>query len=360
MSLKVLEVCLSPNLGGLELSVVNCFNYFKDKESSFLVISPKSKLDSYVKTDDKYLLKRNKFFPFFPALKLAKYIDKNDIDTIHFHWTKDMPMVILAKLFSERKPKIIQSRHMLMTRFKDDFYHKWLYKHIDIIHAVTNQVKEQLIKYIPEDIRPKVEMVYLGIEKPIIDPVKVNTLKETYKLKNTFIVGIIGRIQKNKGQYLLLEAISKLKHLNIKGLIVGHTMDEDYENKLKKKAKFLNIEDKIIFTGFTKNVNEHMKLCDVTVLATQKETFGLVVIESMVNKVPVIATNNGGPLEIINNGIDGLLFDGTSDNLASQIQIFFDNEEYRNDVALAGYNKVIDKFNAKKQNDALYKAILHS
>ena len=62
---------------------------------------------------------------------------------------------------SKRKPKIIQTRNMTMTRFKDDVYHKWLYKNIDTMHAVTQQVKEQLEKFIPLDIRPRVAVVYM-------------------------------------------------------------------------------------------------------------------------------------------------------------------------------------------------------
>jgi len=78
-------------------------------------------------------------------------------------------------------------------------------------------------------------------------------------------------------------------------------MDEAHMIELKKKIKDLDVEDNVIFTGFTKDVNEHIKLCNTTVFATHKETFGLVVIESMMNKVPVIATANGGPLEIIDD-----------------------------------------------------------
>ena len=66
--------------------------------------------------------------PIIPALKLAKFIDNNDIDIIHFHWTRDIATVILAKLISKKNPNVLQSRHMTMTRFKDDFYHNFLYK----------------------------------------------------------------------------------------------------------------------------------------------------------------------------------------------------------------------------------------
>ncbi len=358
--LNILEFCLSPALGGLELCVLDAFNHFKTQTKCKLIVAPNKKLDKFIDDNDKFTIKRNKLFPIIPAFKLAKFIDNHKIDIIHFHWTRDIATVILAKVLSKRKPKVIQSRHMTMTRFKDDFYHKWLYKNIDTIHSVTNQVEEQLKKFISPDIRPKIEMVYLGVDKPIVNDKEVLKLNEQYNFKDEFVIGIIGRIEEAKGQYLVIEAIAKLKELsftNITALIVGDTMDKSYLNELKSKVKTLGIEDKVIFTGFTKDVNEHIQLCDVTVLATPKETFGLVIIESMVNKVPVIATANGGPLEIIEDNIDGLLFNRTVDDLVKKINLIYENSEFKNQLSSNGYTKIINKFNKDKQMSKLYRVI---
>ena len=253
-------------------------------------------------------------------MKLAKFIDKHNIDIIHFHWTRDIATVVLAKLLSKKNPKIIQTRNMSMTRFKSDFYHRWLYKNISAMHAVTHQVQAQLEKFIPNDIRPDISMVYMGTKQIIANHSEINSLKEKYNLKDEFIVGIVGRIEEGKGQFLVIEAIKILEHLNIKALIVGNTMDDKYLNELKQKTISLGIQDKIIFTGFTKQVDTHMQLFDTNILATPKETFGLVVVEAMINKICMIATNKGGPLEIIDNCVDGLLFDRTSDDLSIKIK----------------------------------------
>ena len=359
-NLNILEFCLSPDLGGLELFMVNCYKEFKQKSNCKIIVEQDTKLDKYLVDEDKYFIKRNKLFPIIPALKLAKYIDQNQIDIIHFHWTKDIATLVLAKVLCKSNPKIIQTRNMTMTRFKDDFYHKWLYKNISTMHAVTYQVKEQLEKFIPQDIRPNIEMVYMGTEEKNINTDRILSLREKYSLSelNTFVVGIVGRIEEGKGQYLVIEAISLLKDLNIKAMIVGHTMDEIYLNSLKQKVKDLNIEDKVIFTGFTKEVDEHMQLFDANVLATPRETFGLVVIEAMMNKVCMIATNNGGPLEIIEDGKDGLLFDRTSQDLAKQIKNLYLNENFKNDIANRGYQKAKEKFDNKIQITKLYNKLL--
>ena len=358
MTKNILEFCLSPDLGGLELFMLNCYKEFKNRTNCKIMVQEGKKLDNYLENENVAYLKRNKMFPIIPAYKLAKYIDKNNIDVIHFHWTKDINVVVLAKVLSKKKPKIIQTRNMTMTRFKDDFYHKWLYKNINTMHAVTYQVKEQIEKFIPSDICPKVEMIYMGTEAKKINSDRIISLMEQYRLTpEQFVVGIVGRIEEGKGQYLVIEAIEKLRELNIKALIVGHTMDENYLNSLKQKIEDLNIQDKVIFTGFTKEVDEHMQLFDVNILATPKETFGLVVIEAMINKVCMIATNNGGPLEIIDDGIDGLLFNRTSTDLAKKIKTLYDDLEYKKSLSLSGYNKVQKSFINHIQIEKLYNII---
>jgi glycosyltransferase involved in cell wall biosynthesis len=355
--INILEFCLSPNLGGLELFAINCFKYFKKETNCKIIVSKNDKMDKYLSKYKKDYIKRNKLFPLFSAIKLAKFIDNYNIQIIHFHWTKDMLVVVLAKILSKNKPKIIQTRNMTITRYKNDFYHKWLYKNISAIHAVTYQVKEQLEKFIPNNVRPKIEVVYMGTKSNNINKNMILKLKKKYGLTNEFVIGIVGRIEEGKGQYLVIEAINKLKHLNIKALIVGHTMNEDYLQKLKTKIKKMHIEDKIIFTGFTKDVNEHIKLCDTTILATSKETFGLVIIESMINKVPVIATNNGGPLEIIDNMQDGLLFNRTVDDLIIKIKLLYENKQLKNILAENGYQKILKKFDENTQLKILFEYI---
>ena len=357
MSKNILEICLSPDLGGLELFMLNCYEQFQTKTKCFVIVQEDKKLDNYLENEERSFLKRNKFFPIIPALKLAKFIDKNEIDFIHFHWTKDIATVVLAKVLSKRKPKIMQTRNMTMTRFKDDFYHRWLYKNVDIIHAVTYQVKEQIEKFIPSDICPHVEVVYMGTKEIEVDIAKVDFLKEKYGLENSFVVGIVGRIEEGKGQYLVIEALAKLKDLDMKALVVGHTMDEEYLGSLKEKVKDLGLENRVVFTGFTKDVAEHMKLCDSVVLATVKETFGLVVIEAMVNKSCMIATSSGGPLEIIDDGVDGMLFDRSSEELAKKLELIYEDNNLRDTIAIAGYKKVKEMFDAEVQTNKLYKII---
>jgi len=119
-------------------------------------------------------------------------------------------------------------------------------------------------------------------------------------------------------------------------------------------CKEMDLEDKVIFTGFTKETDAYMQLSDVTVLATRNETFGLVIIESMANGTPVIATDRGGPLEIIENGVDGLLYDGSSEDLSEKIRLLYENRSLKEKLASSSLKKVHSKFDREKQLKALY------
>lgn len=349
MANKICELCLSPDLGGLELYMMRASRYL-DKEC-ISVINEKGKLKSYYEnTPYRYhtLKKRNVLLSWLNARKLAHIIDNEEIDVLHLHWTKDLPLAIMAKLISKRRPKVVQSRHMTMTRFKADFYHRFLYKNLDMMLAVTQQVKAQIEKFIPEEIRPKVEVLYIGAEQPvIISEEEKKARRDALGLAQSFTVGIVGRIEAQKGQHLVLEAVKKLisKGTDAKALIVGHAMDEGYLLQLKEEYRDIGI-----FTGFTNEAQALMQLCDVAVLATDKETFGLVLIEAMMCGVCVVGSDSGGPLEIIDDGVNGLLFKTfDSDDLSVKLEMLAYDAHMRMEFAKAGQHKAIDMFESQKQ-----------
>ncbi len=349
MSKKICELCLSPDLGGLELYMMRASRYLG--EECISVINETGKLKRYYEgTSYRYaaLKRRNVLLSWLGARTLARIIDDEAIDLLHLHWTKDLPLAIMAKLLSTRRPKVVQSRHMTMTRFKDDFYHRFLYKNLDSILAVTHQVKTQIEKFIPSDIRPRTEVLYIGAEQPtLVSAQERAARRQQLGLNDAFTVGIVGRIEEPKGQHILLEALKRL-HRNgtrAKALIVGHAMDETYLQKLQN-----DYADVGVFTGFTREAQTLMQLCDVMVLATENETFGLVLIEAMMCGVCVVASNSGGPLEIIDDGVNGVLFQTfNSDDLADKLGRLYREPLWRQLLAEAGKAKALRCFESEEQ-----------
>jgi len=356
MSQHILQLCLSPDLGGLELYVLRLSSFLEPEVNLTCIVSETGRLKDVFDKERLQCIpiqKPSKLLPFRTAKKIAKIIDANDIDVIHIHWTKDIPIAVLAKLFSQKKPKLVQSRHMTMTRFKRDVYHKFLYKNMDMMIAVTRQVQDQIEAYIPHDVRPEVETHYIGAKTPpTIEESQKKALREQYNLGTSFTIGVFSRIEEGKGQYLLIDAIKQLKEqgMEVKALLVGDAMEASYVDELKASLKRDGLESDIVFTGFVNQVQELMQICDVIVLPSREETFGLVLIEAMKCGVAVIGSNRGGPLEIIEDHQSGLLFESLdSHDLADKIGSLFKNEHDRKRLAQQGRQRACDCFDEHTQ-----------
>ena len=354
---NLLELCLSPDLGGLELYMVRSAKALAVDMNVISVINIDGKLEQYYKdTSYKYkaIQKKSGLFIYTMAKRLARIIDENKIEIIHAHWTKDLLVAVLAKQLSTCKPQIVQTRNMTMTRFKDDMYHRWLYKNISLMLPVTYQVKEQLERFIPEAIRPKIEVLYMGSDKvELLNDGEVTQLKNTLGFEqNSFNIGMVGRINEAKGQHLLIKAVELLvkKGLSINAYFVGHPMKESYLTELKEDVKNRGIAQNIHFLGFMKNPHHFYQVCDAIVLASKRETFGLVLIEAMQVATAVIGSNSGGVVEIIDDEKTGLLFENQSyESLAKRIELLMNDAQLKEKIARAGQEKCQEMFSNERQ-----------
>jgi glycosyltransferase involved in cell wall biosynthesis len=334
--------------------------YIQQQTPTYVCIAKDSKLDGMLAnvTNNPLLQLQSSSWKniFSNAKSLANFIDHHAIDVLHLHWTKDLPLCVFAKQLSQRKPKLVQSRHMNMTRFKSDFYHRYLYKNIDLMIAVTERVKQQITRYVPEKICPEVSVSYIGTpayQHP--DGKTLDTLRQQYALEDSFVIVLAGRIEPAKGQALLIDALQELNNPNIKILFIGEAMESAYLEQLQETISDKGLTNQVAFTGFVNNVQNLMAISDCVVLATDKETFGMVLVESMHTGTAVIASDSGGPLEIIEHNKDGLLFkSGDAKDLAKQLKQYIDHTHLRYKYAIAGQAKALNRFaNDKQFNEVL-------
>jgi glycosyltransferase involved in cell wall biosynthesis len=351
---KVLELCLSPDLGGLELYMHRCSMALAEHHSVVPVIAKGSRLEQRFaeQGNEAKVLKTGGRFSLRTAWRLARLIDEQQVDLVHFHWTRDMPVAVLAKQLSRRKPRLVQSRHMTMTRFKGDPFHRFLYRHIDHMLCVTQAVADQIHAFIPADICPATTVLYPGADEvePLTEADR-QALRGQLGSDNAFLIGLVGRINQAKGQHLLIEAMAQLapRHAELHALIVGHAMREEYLDELKQKVAALGLQDRIRFLGFTDQPHAFMQACDLMLTTSRNETFGLVTVEAMRCGTAVIGANRGGPLEIIEDGRNGLLFEsGDAGDLAEKIERLYSDRALRNRLAEAGREKAEHQFDNAK------------
>ena len=125
------------------------------------------------------------------------------------------------------------------------------------------------------------------------------------------LVGIVGRLQRWKGMHVLVEAMPRVlaRHPDARAVVVGGEwkLEPDYPAFLKSRIDDLGLADRVILAGHQGDVPAWMAACDVVVHASDREPFGMVVVEAMALGKPVVAGAEGGPREVITDGVDGLL-----------------------------------------------------
>jgi glycosyltransferase involved in cell wall biosynthesis len=125
-------------------------------------------------------------------------------------------------------------------------------------------------------------------------------------------VGIVGRLQPWKGQEIFLRAAARLAEAraDLRFMVVGGAIlgwEGSYADDLRCLAADLGIADRVHFAGHQSDVHPWYDALDVVVHASFGEPFGLVLVEAMALGKPLVATNLGGPLEIVEDGTSGLL-----------------------------------------------------
>jgi glycosyltransferase involved in cell wall biosynthesis len=144
------------------------------------------------------------------------------------------------------------------------------------------------------------------------------------------LVGMVGRLQRWKGMHVFIAAMSRAhaERPDVRAVIVGapHETEPGYADELRAQAHALGLDGVVTFAGFQSNVPEWMQAMDVFVHASDREPFGIVVIEAMALGKPVIAGDAGGPAEVVTDGEDGLLVPyGDDRSLARAILRYLDD-----------------------------------
>jgi glycosyltransferase involved in cell wall biosynthesis len=133
-------------------------------------------------------------------------------------------------------------------------------------------------------------------------------LRASLGLDREPLVGAFGRFSPWKGQHVLIEALALLP--GVHALLVGAALfgEEAYADGLRRRAESMNLADRIHFLGFRDDIPQLMSVAKVVVhTSVAPEPFGRVLVEGMLAKRPVVASQAGGVAEIIEDGTSGVL-----------------------------------------------------
>lgn len=360
--MKILELCLSPDLGGLELYMYRCCRELGKNAEVIPLVNAEGRLYQRLQEEGlqpRTLVRKNRALPLLAARRLARLIDAEQVDIVHIHWTKDIPLAAFAKSFSRRKPMLVSTRQMQITRPKRDFYHEFLYRQIDLNITITKALADDMRGFLNPAYADRVVPLYYGVAPPqeFLGVEARRALRAELGFGDeTFLVGLIGRIKHYKGQHLLVEAIGKAlqQDEDVAALIVGHAMEDEYLENLKRQVQEKGWQERILFRDFIKQPQRIMQACDVIALTTVEETFGLVLVEAMRAGVAVIGSDRGGVPEIIDHGKNGLMFRSSdADDLYQQLQRLWRDRALCSELAAAGKQKADRLFDEVQHFTAL-------
>jgi glycosyltransferase involved in cell wall biosynthesis len=274
--------------------------HFKVDYSHFAPFSKYSFTKKYNGRVTEYEVKINKSFPVINQLKYLtgtysfiknEILDHKEIDIIHSHLS--YPAGFLGSVIQKRKkiPNIL-TEHSWIWRYFRSWIHKkcvhYALKNSSFIVAVSEALKDDISSFCNR----KIEVI------PNVVEVEKFSLSEEKK-SGTLNLGILGGMGNlRKGLDILLESVSMLKQMDLTVHIGG---DGVLLEKFKKISKDLGVYEKCRFYGeiSSENIIDFYSMLDLFVLASRDETFGVVVVEAMASGLPVIATDCGGPREII-------------------------------------------------------------
>jgi glycosyltransferase involved in cell wall biosynthesis len=253
-------------------------------------------------------------------------------------------------------PAIIHTVHNVYVKRRPKYH--WINRGLsfftDRIIAVSGAVKDSVIHY--DHIQPeKIQVLYNGIDlpQPGFQGNRV-PIRSALGIKTDEVaIGVVARLEEQKGHKVLLEALTLIPHLHgrLKAVFVG---DGGLRQSLGAETRERGLSDRVLFLGTRKPIFPILEALDLFVLPSLWEGFSMALLEAMAMGLPVIATNVGGAEEVITSGRDGFLIPpGEPRVLAEAIQEALTNRERFLQMAREGRKRVREHFSKERHQSLL-------
>lgn len=253
-----------------------------------------------------------KYPPYDIALanRIAQVIESEDLDLLHVHYA--VPHAVSAALGKDMagsKIGVITTLHGTdVTILGEDPGLRNTVRYGINKSSITTTVSESLRQETIERIQPDKEIrtIYNFIDERKYLPTNPGTLKSDLGIRdNEKVIIHISNFRKVKRVQDIIMSFKEIaSSIDAKLLLVG---DGPEEMDMKELVVKMGIKDKVIFTGKRDDLPELLAISDVMFHLSEKEAFGLVLLEALACGVPCVATDVGGIPEVIEDGVNGFL-----------------------------------------------------
>lgn len=345
-------VCTSAGFGGLEMYTLQMAIAFqRNGWKVFMLLNAQSRLYEQakhhfpVKTLQDFESRKNS------ASLIKKWNRDGAIPLFFTTFNKDIQALSGYKRWFHKSAKIVYQQHMKVGVRKKDIIHRLRYQMLDKWITPLAYLRAETLRYttVPDS---KICMVPVGIdiEKLARASYSQQAARSALSLpEDALIIGVLGRVDPKKGQDFLIKSIAALRaegdfHLLIMGNVTEHEGDE-WMREIKRLVASLGVAHLVHFRPYQESVQLFYYAIDVFAMPSHGETYGLVTLEAMYFKKPVIGVDTDGTRALLENGKYGWLHP-LEDLAAFKTQLFqvINNTAITQQKVQAAYEQVLQQY----------------
>jgi L-malate glycosyltransferase len=282
------------------------------------------------------------------ASKIAEVAKREQLDVLHAHYAVPHAVcAVLARQMVDGKLRIVTTLHgtdITVLGYDPSLSDmiKFGIEQSDVVTAVSNALVQQTYDLL--DVQKPIQTVYNFVDERVYRKKNVDHLKKEYGIdENDKVIIHVSNFRKVKRVPDVVRAFSLVrKHLPAKLLLVGDGPEMTVVSRLVKE---LGLSDDVRFLGKQDKLDELYSISDVKLLLSEKESFGLVLLEAMACGVPCIGTTIGGIPEVIEDGKTGFLCElGNVEEAANKTLRILTDEHLHTYMANQAIQTVYQKF----------------
>ncbi|MFZ5649356.1 MAG: glycosyltransferase family 4 protein [Bacillota bacterium] len=284
------------------------------------------------------------FRRFSPAafLRLVRLARKEEIDIIHSHGTGGGIYGRLIRIFY-RQGVFIHTFHGIYQRGRG------IKKELHLLaERLLGRLTDHFIFVCGSEMqkaeglgirRPGSSVVLNGVDTGHYCGLSVDLERKKEELgirPGSQVIGTVGRLSRPKAPEAGIRAVHRLvkEKRNVVYVMVG---DGEERDNVLKEISDLGLEDTVLLLGGREDVGEILKVMDVFVLPSRWEGLPLALLEAMASGLPVVATRVTGSVEVVREGVTGLMVDPDNpDQLSAAISFLLDNPDLRKEMGARG------------------------
>ena len=287
-------------------------------------------------------------------LAIARYVKKlaSGYDIVHVHGSYDVP-ALMAGLIAT---KALGGGTVFTTHGTGSRYwrpgKRWgglwreSAKRTDVIISVSKFVRRRMVQVLGEN-PPRHYTIYNGVDTDFFNPAKDSSIaKRALGVSGKYVLLYIGRLASNKGIGHLLSAMPSLRNeIRDVTLLIGG--QGGMEGELRREAVRLRVSDVVEFRGYVPRelLPTYYGASDVVVVPSTYEPGGIIPLEAMSMKKPVIGAKTGGIAESLVNGVTGFLVPpGSPAAIADAVKRLHDDPDLAAELGQNGRIMVVKRF----------------